>query len=297
MIKNPTEITQIQLNVNETFNKAFGRTPLKERLDDILREAIELHRFSDINSLREETGDLLASTIQLANECKWDISNLIYENAQKINNRTQQYKSLGRKLRVGLVGGAFDPPTIGHIKLAQFVLNTSKEFDEIWFVPCNTHMHNKKMTKSDYRLEMCAIATEADPRIKTFPYEINNNLSGETYNFIKRLQEDPEYKDAYNFSIIIGLDNANSFDTWVNYELLERTARFVVVSRQGYNNNPNVNWYLKPPHIYLHTEEFIPETSSTEARRLLKNKYVGGRLTDLLDKNVITYIRENKLYL
>jgi hypothetical protein len=58
----------IQQQVKQVYESVFGRTPLKQRLDDIFNEALELKRFSDMKNLREETGDVLSSLIQLVNE-------------------------------------------------------------------------------------------------------------------------------------------------------------------------------------------------------------------------------------
>lgn len=291
---------EIQRKINKSFQEAFGRTPIGERTNDILGEAIELHRFTDMANLKEETGDLLSSALQLCNECGWDAEELIGNTLAKINSRKAQYKALGRKVKVAILGGAFDPPTLGHIALAKFVLDTSKTFDEVWLMPCNQHMFNKKMASAKRRIEMCKIAAAVDPRIKVFDYEIKQNLRGETYNFVKRLQDEDFAKNQYDFSIIIGMDNANSFDRWVNYKELEKMIRFVVVSRKGIERNEKVDWYLKQPHIYLVAENEIPETSSTDARRMIGDIRVANddaeNITKLLNKDVYDYIEKNGLY-
>lgn len=258
------DIENLQIRINCTFVDAFGRTPLKQRLEDILNEALELSRATDIKNLREELGDLLSSAMMLANECDWKVLDLVSENLDKIQRRSRQYCSLGRKIKVALLGGAFDPPTQGHIEVAQFVLNTSKTFDEVWLVPCFRHMDGKEMTSAEHRLKMCEIAVEQDKRIKVFPYEIDHELKGETYHFLKMLLEEDIAKHECTFSYIIGQDNANTFDTWVNYEHLEKMIGFVVIPRQGVE--PEGNWYLKPPHIYLTGENPPMDVSSTKVR-------------------------------
>jgi len=286
-----------------TFAKNFGRTPLKQRLDDILGEAQELHRYSDLKNLKEEAGDLLCSTIQLANECGWTPKELIEATLAKIESRQLQYKSLGRKTKVAILGGAFDPITKGHIQVAQFVLNTSKVFDEVWIMPCFAHMYGKKMASAEDRLEMCKLAAKEDGRIRIFDYEIKNQFAGQTYHLVKRLQDEDFAKHQYDFSLIIGQDNANSFDKWVEYELLERLIRFVIVPRKGVEFDPKVTWYLNQPHIYLNSESPIMEVSSTEVRRRINlqewefsdPEVVGA--DRVLNHDVYWYIMEHKLYL
>ena len=257
----------IQQEVAESFAKHFGRTPLKERLDDILSEAIELKRFTDMDNLREEAGDLLASTMQLCTEAGWDAEALVRATLEKIASRSLQYQSLGRKTTVAILGGAFDPPTLGHIDVAQYVLNTSRTFDEVWLMPCYQHMYGKEMREPEHRRAMCEIAARKDGRIKVFNFEIERRLSSETYKTVKLLLDQDFAKNEYDFSIIIGMDNANTFDKWVNYELLEQMIRFVVVPREGVVRDESVDWYLKPPHIYLGSAEFpIRDTASSKVR-------------------------------
>jgi len=288
----------LQGDVNIVFRNNFGRTPLKQRLDDIMGEALELHRYTDLTNLKEEAGDLLATTIMLCEECGWDYDDLVLNTLDKIKKRSKQYLSLGRKTKVAILGGAFNPPTKAHIEVAKFVLDTSKTFDEVWLMPAYQHMYNKDMVSAEGRLEMCRLAVECDQRIKVCDYEIANKLKGETYQTTKLLLEEDYMKNENDFSWIIGLDNAISFDKWVNYELLERMARFIVVPRRGVKVKATDKWFLKEPHIFLEDEGALPEMSSTDVRVLIKTS--GATLPGLknyLDDKVHDYILKEELYL
>jgi len=70
-------------------------------------------------------------------------------------------------------------------------------------MPAYKHMYGKTMMTPEARLEMCRIASQVDGRIKVFDYEIANELSGETFYFVKRLKEEKELNDIYNFLKII----------------------------------------------------------------------------------------------
>ncbi len=288
-------MNQIQSQIEKAFCAAFGRTPLTQRLDDIDGEVRELLRYTDLRNLKEETGDALCSLIQLCSECGWDAEDLVQATLAKIEDRKLQYRSLGRKTKVAILGGALDPVTKAHIRIAQFVLNTSRTFDEVWLMPCYTHMFGKHMACVDHRLQMAEIASEVDGRIKIFDYEVRNQLSGETYQTVKCLLEEPFAKNEYDFSWIIGMDNANEFQKWVNYEYLEKMIRFVVVPRDGVERDPDVDWYLKPPHIFLgQTDGKIGEVSSTMVRNILEVNPEASK--QWLDERVLDYIKKNKLY-
>ena len=286
--------------VHDVYKDAFGRTPLRQRLEDIAGEANELCRYTDLFNLKEEAGDLLSSLLQLMNECGWHGENLLFENLAKIKKRKEQYQGLGRKVKVAILGGAFDPITKGHIQVAQFVLDSSKTFDEVWLMPCYQHMHGKEMVSPHLRLEMCSLACKNDGRIKVFDYEMRNKLAGETYHTMKRLFDEDFAKDQYDFSLIIGMDNANHFDTWVNFEDLERMMRFVVVPRTGEERDSGTDWYLKPPHIFLRADKPLMEVSSSMVREELDRPTLAvlrmNKLLDMMDEQVLNFIFKNKLY-
>ena len=288
---------ELQRDVDKVFKDNFGYTPFGERMKDIQNEFFELQRWQDINNIKEETGDLIASLIQLCNESEWCFDELVQNSLKKIERRKYQYHTLGRKVKVAILGGAFNPITNGHIEAAQFVLNTSKEFDEVWLMPAYNHMHGKEMVSSDLRLEMCELAAEVDGRIKVFDYEIKNKLSGETFNLFKRLLDDEKYKDKYNFSMIIGMDNALSFDKWVNYEELERMVRFVVIPRRGVQwRKSGKDWFLNKPHILLEGDRDIPQEISSTLIRLAIESEETAILGKGLNKNVYEFIQKHELY-
>ena len=84
-------MSEIQSEVAVAFREAFGRTPLRQRLQDIQGEAIELGRFTDYPNLKEELGDLLASGIQLATELDLDFQDCVRDTLAKIAKRSHQY--------------------------------------------------------------------------------------------------------------------------------------------------------------------------------------------------------------
>lgn len=302
------EIKNIQQEINECFLDHFGYTPLTDRLEDVQGECQELMNHTDVRNLKEETGHLLTSVLQLCNENDFDPEELIHNTLNTIKGRAEQYKSLGRKVNVAILGLAANPIHIGHIQLAQFVLNVSKKIDEVWLMPSYNHMQKDDMVSAEHRLEMCKLAAKVDKRIKVFDYEIVNELGGETYYLFKKLKvektitiEKNTYPaDKFRFYMIIGLDNANKFHTWVNFQELEKMVKFIVVPRKGVERDYDVDWYTQKPHIFLNSETPIMDVSSTEIRNLL-NKPIEVQLSNshfskYLDENVWEYIIKNNLY-
>jgi len=208
-------------------------------------------------------------------------------------------------MNVGIIGGAFDPVTNGHIELAKFVL-LKGGFDEIWLMPCYKHMYGKEMASAEHRLEMCNRATKPYAKITVSSYEIDNKIDLPTYGVISNLlKEKSEFTQHYNFGLVIGLDNANHFEKWVDWERLKDLINFTVVARKGVNRDVAKTWYLNGGHSYIAEDNEIPNTSSSRVRELFKDYYLytsKGYLENSSDIKseiplaVFQYIVKNKLY-
>lgn len=195
-------------------------------------------------------------------------------------------------MKIGILGGAFDPPHLGHVMLA----NLAKSFfDQIWVLPAYDHMHGKKMKSSDHRLEMCKLAfSDCSDKIVISDFEMIHKINDGTLSLIQKLNQD---FPANTFSMIIGQDNADTIETWKNYEQLLSSTSFFVSARTGYSVNNSDVWYRKPPHQYYFFES--PEISSTEIReKLAKQEKPTGRnrYGNYLDDKVFEYIKKHQLY-
>jgi nicotinate-nucleotide adenylyltransferase len=177
-------------------------------------------------------------------------------------------------------------------------------------MPCYKHMYDKQLAPAKDRLEMCRLATKHDRRIQVFDYEIKNEFGGETYHLVKQLMSEDFAKDKFEFTFVIGGDNAATFDKWVNYQDLEKMIPFIVIPRQGVTLKDMGSWYLKPPHTFLYPETPIPNISSTSIRSALQDREdhpkgptsrlvtAGAEvfLHESLNMDVLQYILKNNLY-
>lgn len=104
------------------------------------------------------------------------------------------------------------------------------------------------------------------------------------------------------------MDNANTFDKWVNFQDLERMMRFVVIPRTGVDQILKNSWYLNAPHMLLIPENPLPEISSSDLREEL-TKYWHGETDEIkqqaliklsnpkfIHPGVFEYIMKNELY-
>lgn len=195
------------------------------------------------------------------------------------------------KKKIAILGGSFDPPHIGHIRLADML---TEHFDEIWIMPTYDHAHGKNTAHHAHRLKMCRLAfTLYNPfpssKIQVCDFEIENEISGGTIELLKELQR----SFPHEFYFVIGQDNADSIHTWRKHEQLLLFTPFFVVPRAGYSARDDSNtWYMKPPHRYLKTSIILPQISSTEIRKSILQKEIPQYLTI----EVHNYIKKEKLY-
>jgi len=287
---------KIQDLIKKVFTECFGYTPLKQRKDDIFKEAWELLKADSIPHTREELGDLLSSAIQMANENNWSVEELINENLNKILKRKKQYQSTGRRPNIAIWGGSFDPIHIGHEKSAEVVLNLSKEIDEVWFTPSYKSLYGKNLVSPQDRLNMCELIAKRDGRFKVFPYEIENKLSGETYHFLKRLTNDVAYQN-YRFHFMIGSDTALTLPNWPNSKYLMNLIPFIIIHRPETNISKDA-WFLKRPDCIYIEPECDTNVNSTEIRNMIKNSKGKGvyNLGEYIRDEILEYIFERGLY-
>jgi NAD+ kinase len=287
-----TDFQRAVEQIAASFESAFGPTTLTERLNDLSRQATALGRFTDFSNLRDEAGDLICSLMQLCHECGWKPEELIAATLHKIASRSDIYRRLGRKLRVALFQGAFDPIHVGHVEVAKQVLHLG-QVDEVWFMPYYEHPTGRSLAQAEHRLEMCRLAIQDQPGLSVFDFEILHRFRGETYHLVKKLLATPLARERCEFSLIVGQEKADTFASWTNYDGLERLIDFVVVPKR--ERTPRANaWYLKPPHRFLDSMAMDETTSSTEIRQKLRQQDESA--ASLLSKEVYDYVSKHQLY-
>lgn len=189
----------------------------------------------------------------------------------------------GRK-RIGILGGTFNPPHMGHLLMAEQVGN-QLELDEVWFMPTAKppHAPGKKTIASQHRLQMVQLAIEDNPLFKLQPYEIHRGGINYTVDTMRHFVE--SYPEA-DFYFIIGADSANDLSTWRDIDELISLVQFVAVRRPGqgpYNGPYPILWVDSP----------LVDLSSTEIRLRV---YLEQSIRYQVPAKVENYIYQHRLY-
>lgn len=184
-------------------------------------------------------------------------------------------------MNVGLLGGTFNPPHIGHVLIAQQVLDFT-DTDEVWFVPNFGQIPPKPdVATVEDRVSMIGKIQLAHTKVSTL--EIDHKLSGNTIALLPHLPKENSYR------FIIGSDWLPNFHIWGNYkELLEKIS-FLVFPRYGHPTEPLYE-HMK---VIEHPSLITFNISCTKIRERVK---LGLPIDRFVPEGVEEYIREHKLY-
>lgn len=135
-------------------------------------------------------------------------------------------------MNIGLYFGSFNPIHIGHLIIANHVLNETP-INRIWFIisPQNPFKESKTLLNEFDRLHLVRLATQDDNRIKCSDIEFGLPKPSYTSNTLTFLSEKhPEHQ----FSLIMGSDSYQNLDKWKNYETIINNYPIYVYKREGY---------------------------------------------------------------
>lgn len=180
--------------------------------------------------------------------------------------------------KIGLYFGSFNPIHIGHLILANYLVEHS-ELDEVWFVvtPQNPFKDKKSLLDNAARLEMVSLSLGEYDRLK--PCDIEFHLSQPNYTIDTLIHLEEKYPQ-YSFSLIMGEDNLKSFPKWKNYEVILDRYSIYVYPRLSEGNVPEA-LQAHPHVVYVKTP--IIELSATAIREdISKGKDVRPMLSPLV---------------
>ncbi len=191
--------------------------------------------------------------------------------------------------KVGLYFGTFNPIHIGHLAIANHMVEFS-DLDEVWFVitPLSPFKKKKSLLDNHHRYQMVYEAVKDYPKLK--PSKIEFDLPQPNYTVDSLVHLNEKYGEDYRFSLIMGEDNLKSFHKWKNYEVILEHHDIYIYPRISKGQTGNL--FDRHPKIQL-VEAPIMEISSTFIR---KNHKLGKNVRPLLPEPVWKYMDEMHFY-
>ncbi len=187
--------------------------------------------------------------------------------------------------KTGLFFGSFNPIHIGHLAIANYIVEFT-DLDNIWFVvsPHNPLKPKKSLLADNHRYYMVNLAVEDDHRFKVSNIEFHLPQPSYTVNTLAYLKE--KYP-GIEFSLIMGADNILTINKWRNYEYILNNYRIFVYPRPDYDlkniDYPNVEIVNAP----------IMQISASFIRKAIKE---GKDVRYFLLPKVWNYIDEMNFY-
>lgn len=184
--------------------------------------------------------------------------------------------------RVALFGGSFNPPHVGHVLVATWLLSTER-VDEVWLLPAGTHAFAKPLAPFADRVAMARAAIAIlGPRARVDEVEGDRDGPSYTIDTVEILRA--RHPDT-RFVLVVGTDILAERPKWKEFDRLLTLVELLPVRRAGIAGSEVVD----PDH----PTPLFPEISSTDVRaRLAAGKPVDG----LVPKAVLDVIRARDLY-
>ncbi|AEM70572.1 nicotinate-nucleotide adenylyltransferase [Allomuricauda ruestringensis DSM 13258] len=191
--------------------------------------------------------------------------------------------------KVGLFFGTFNPIHIGHLVLANHLVEFS-DLDEVWFVitPQSPFKVKQSLLDNNHRYQMVFEAVQDYPKLKPSKIEFDLPQPNYTTNTLAHL--DDKYGKDHQFSLIMGEDNLKSFHKWKNYEAILEHYSIYVYPRVS---DGKIEHQFKGHPKITKVDAPIMEISSTFIRKAHK---AGKNVRPMLPHSVWKYMDEMNFY-
>ena len=191
-------------------------------------------------------------------------------------------------MKIGLFFGSFNPIHVGHLIIANHMVEYS-DLDEVWMVvtPHNPFKKKNSLLDDHHRLQLVMRATEDYPKLKPSNIEFGLPQPNYTINTLVHLEE--KYPE-HDFNLIMGLDNLKSFKKWKNYErIIDEHELYVYPRISKVISDSDL---IKHKNIHI-IEAPIVEISSTFIRKAIKEK---KNIRALMPYSAWVYLDEMNFY-
>lgn len=189
-------------------------------------------------------------------------------------------------MKTGLYFGSFNPIHIGHMAIANFMIEFS-ELEQLWFVvsPHNPLKEKKTLLKDYHRLEMVQLAVEGDDRFRASDIEFKLPTPSYTIDTLVYLEEKNPGRE---FQLVMGADGLRTFHKWKHANLIVENYHRLIYPRPGVDMDavsllPNATVVNAP----------LMEISSSFIRSAIKE---GKDVRHLVPVKAYKYMREMHFY-
>lgn len=200
-------------------------------------------------------------------------------------------------MRVGILGGTFDPVHSGHLILAEQSREQGR-LDEVWFVPAAhpPHKDDPTLTRFEQRVEMLALALAGNPAFRID--ELEGERPGPSYT-ADTLVELRRRHPRHEFWLLIGSDTLGDLPNWHQPQRVVESAGLLVMTRPGSTALTVEELRSRlclPEQTPLQVQQVETPQIDISSRDLRRRTAAGRSIRYFLPRAVECYIHEKKLY-
>ncbi len=196
-------------------------------------------------------------------------------------------------MRVGVLGGTFDPPHHGHLILGEYAAD-SLALDKVLFIPAAEppHKQTEYKTPVEHRLAMLALAAADNPRFELSRIDVDRAGPHYSFDTVQIVQQQNPAAEIY---FIMGADSLRDLPLWYRPADFIRLCWLAVLRRPDVEASPTMHAALLPELAQRVVMIDAPqiEISSSDIRQRLQT---GHSIRYLLPDNVRSYIQKHELY-
>ena len=192
-------------------------------------------------------------------------------------------------MRLGVFGGTFDPPHIGHLVLAEWAWE-SLGLDRLWFVPTGRppHKPRRRITPARHRLAMIRLAVRGRAGFAVSTLELERRTPSYTVETLRAIAG----RHVGERFLLIGGDSLDDFRRWREPERILQLATLAVVGRPGAGSARTRAWARRTGRVKWIGDPALDVSSSALRARIRR----GGSVRYLVPDAVRRYIQRHRLY-
>jgi nicotinate-nucleotide adenylyltransferase len=190
--------------------------------------------------------------------------------------------------RVGVFGGTFDPPHIGHLALAAWARD-ALGLDRVLFIPAGQppHKRGRRLSPARHRLAMTRLAVRGNPAFRVSTWELERRRPSFTIDTLEHLAR----ARTVALHLLVGADSLDDFRTWKRPDAILALARLAVAGRPGSGSRGEA-WARRTGRVDWIGNPGI-DLSSTLVRERVR---VGHSCRYLVPDPVWRYVEKHRLY-
>jgi len=193
-------------------------------------------------------------------------------------------------MRLGILGGTFDPIHCGHIRMAEYCRDKLR-LNKIYFIPAGNPPHKKPQISYDLRVQMLHLALNGNLHFEIKELEKQEQARNYTYTYytLQKLRIEHPNDELY---FLMGEDNVSEISTWFKYNEMLNLAQFIIINRPANPKNHSHDFSFSRELTFLEMPKI--DISSHCIRNMCSK---GQSIKGLVPDKVEDFIENNSLYI